>query len=84
MAGGESGVVACQERDCLGHFVWANEAAKDADLVIWSGDPFEPLSQPVAIFVRGAEQPMGSRQRELQRRYQQMPQGYPVQYKSGS
>jgi imidazolonepropionase-like amidohydrolase len=56
------------------------EPGKDADLVVWSGDPFEPLTQPVAVFIRGAEQPLTSRQIELQRRYMNMPNGYPVQY----
>ena len=28
------------------------------DVVIWSGDPLEPLSQPSAIFVNGVEQPL--------------------------
>ena len=25
---------------------WSDPAGKDADLLIWTGDPFEPLSQP--------------------------------------
>lgn len=44
-------------------------AGKDADLVIWNGDPLEPLTQPVAIFIRGTEQPLTSRQLDLARRY---------------
>lgn len=46
------------------------EPGKDADLVLWSGDPFEPLSQPRAILVRGIEQPLVSRQTLLSDRYQ--------------
>jgi imidazolonepropionase-like amidohydrolase len=42
---------------------------KDADLVLWSGDPLEPLSQPKAIFVRGVEQPLTSRPLQLRDRY---------------
>ena len=42
---------------------------KDADLVLWSGDPLEPLSQPRAIFVRGVEQPLTSRPLQLRDRY---------------
>ena len=41
------------------------EPGKDADLVIWTGDPFEPLSQPTAVFIHGQQQPMTSRQLEL-------------------
>ena len=42
---------------------------KDADLVIWTGDPFEPLSQATAVFIRGEPQPLTSRQLELRDRY---------------
>ncbi|MCJ2185753.1 amidohydrolase family protein [Novosphingobium beihaiensis] len=42
---------------------------KIADIVIWDGDPLEPLSGPTAIFVAGKVQPMTSRQRELRDRY---------------
>ena len=42
---------------------------KEADLVIWSGDPLEPLSQPSAIFIRGVEQPLTSRPLQLRDRY---------------
>jgi imidazolonepropionase-like amidohydrolase len=45
------------------------EPGKEADLVLWSGDPLEPLSQPRAIFVRGIEQPLTSRPLELRDRY---------------
>ena len=40
-----------------------------ADVVIWSGDPLEPLSQPVAIFINGVEQPLESRPFLLRDRY---------------
>jgi imidazolonepropionase-like amidohydrolase len=45
------------------------EAGKDADVVVWDGDPLEPMNRPTAIFVRGVEQPMTSRQTELRDRY---------------
>ena len=57
------------------------EAGKDADLVIWSGDPFEPASQPQAVIINGREQPLTSRQIELMHRYETLNQPYPVQYK---
>jgi imidazolonepropionase-like amidohydrolase len=56
------------------------EPGKDADLVIWSGDPFEPLSKPQLILVRGEAQPLRSRQLDLRDRYKDlnrpMPPGY--------
>lgn len=42
---------------------------KSADLVIWDGDPLEPLTQPKAIFVSGRQQPLESRATELAERY---------------
>jgi imidazolonepropionase-like amidohydrolase len=45
------------------------ESGKEADLVLWSGDPFEPLSQPRAVFIRGVEQPLTARPLELRDRY---------------
>mgnify|MGYP000391775406 CR=1 FL=1 len=46
---------------------------KWADIVIWDGDPLEPLTQPTAIFVAGREQPLESRATELARRYAPQP-----------
>ncbi|MDQ8754965.1 amidohydrolase family protein [Sphingosinicella sp. LHD-64] len=48
------------------------EPGKDADLVLWTGDPFEPLSQPRAILVRGVEQPLSARPLDLRDRYRSM------------
>ena len=45
------------------------DPGKEADIILWSGDPFEPLSHPRAIFVRGIEQPLTSRQQQLRDRY---------------
>ena len=45
------------------------EAGKEADLVIWEGDPLDTLGRPVAIYIRGQAQPMTSRQTELRDRY---------------
>lgn len=41
----------------------------DADVVIWDGDPFEPLSAVVAVFLRGREVAPDTRQSELRERY---------------
>ena len=44
-------------------------AGAAADVVVWTGDPLEPLSRPTAIFIDGKEQPLTSRQTELRDRY---------------
>jgi imidazolonepropionase-like amidohydrolase len=56
------------------------EPGKDADVVVWSGDPFEPLSQPTAVLIRGVEQPLTSRQIKLRDRYMDLNRPYPPQY----
>lgn len=53
------------------------ETGKQADLVIWNGDPLDTLGRPAAIYISGAEQPMRSRQTELRDRYIQSPGGTP-------
>lgn len=40
-----------------------------ADFVIWDGDPLEPGSGPVRLFIDGAEQPLATRQTLLRQRY---------------
>jgi len=45
------------------------EAGKDADLVVWSGDPLELSSFADQVFIRGKAIPMIDRQRELRDRY---------------
>jgi imidazolonepropionase-like amidohydrolase len=47
------------------------EPGKDADIVVWSGDPLEPLSAPTAILIKGVEQPLRSRDLDLRDRYLQ-------------
>jgi len=39
------------------------------DVVVWSGDPLEPLSQPQAVVIDGVEQPMEARNLMLRDRY---------------
>ena len=58
------------------------EAGKDADVVVWTGDPFEPLSQPTAVFIRGQQQPMTSRAQELRDRYRNLNTAYPPAYQA--
>ncbi len=44
---------------------------KLADCVLWSGDPFEPLTRPRHVFMGGAEIPRVSRQTMLRDRYRE-------------
>jgi imidazolonepropionase-like amidohydrolase len=48
------------------------EPGKDADVVIWDGDPLEVTSAPSAVFIKGAQIPMTSRQTELRDRYRDL------------
>ena len=45
------------------------EAGKDADVVIWSGDPFEVATSAEHVFIRGTEMPMQTRQKALLDKY---------------
>jgi imidazolonepropionase-like amidohydrolase len=45
------------------------EAGKDADVVIWDGDPLEVTSAAEKVFIRGVEMPNDSRQNRLRDRY---------------
>lgn len=56
------------------------EVGKNADVVIWSGDPLEIRSRPIAVFVGGIEQPASSRRIELRDRYLKADDGYPPAY----
>lgn len=45
------------------------EPGKDADVVIWSGDPFELSTRAEHVFIKGVEAPRDTRQRQLLERY---------------
>ena len=45
------------------------EPGKDADVVIWDGDPLEVTSAAERVFIRGQEMPRDSRQLRLRDRY---------------
>jgi len=45
------------------------EAGKDADVVVWDGDPLEVMSSPTAVLIRGEQVPLESRQTRLRDRY---------------
>jgi imidazolonepropionase-like amidohydrolase len=50
------------------------EPGKDADLVIWSGDPFELSTGAEQVFIRGVEMSKDTRQRQLLQRYRRISQ----------
>lgn len=63
------------------------EAGKDADVVVWSGDPLELTTFADAVFIRGQAVALTSRQTELRDRYMPyvkpnppaLPPAYPAQ-----
>jgi imidazolonepropionase-like amidohydrolase len=52
------------------------QPGKDADVVVWSGDPFEFATQPEHVLVRGRESHVPSRQDLLEQRYKSLPPNY--------
>ena len=58
-------------------------SGKAANVVIWSGDPFEPLTSVEHVFIDGDEMPDDSRQKRLLRRYKDL-DGRPPAYDDGS
>ena len=49
---------------------------RDADVVVWTGDPFEFATRAEHVFIRGREVTADSRQDELARRYRVLPPAY--------
>ena len=45
------------------------EPGKEADLVLWNGDPMETSTLPVMVFIQGVEQPLTTRDELLVRKY---------------
>ncbi len=52
------------------------EVGKVANVVVWTGDPFEFSTGVVAVFIRGRQVPLRSRQTELLERYRTLPPQY--------
>jgi N-acyl-D-aspartate/D-glutamate deacylase len=53
----------------LDHDIGSLLPGRRADLVIWDGDPLEPGSGPVRLFIDGIDQPLETRQTLLRQRY---------------
>ena len=47
-----------------------------ADVVLWSGDPFEFSTGPELVLIQGTEMPLTSRMTELRDRYRTLPPSY--------
>jgi imidazolonepropionase-like amidohydrolase len=60
----------------VGDRVGTLQAGRDANVVIWSGDPFEPLTRAETVYIRGQQVNRPSRQDELMRRYRTVPPAY--------
>jgi imidazolonepropionase-like amidohydrolase len=56
------------------------EVGKDADVVVWNGDPLEIASWPTAVFIAGVKQPEDVRAFELRDRYAAPAGAYPPAY----
>jgi imidazolonepropionase-like amidohydrolase len=52
-----------------------------ADLVVWTGDPFELLTRAEHVLIGGREMPPDNRQRELLARYRTLSASVPAQYR---
>jgi imidazolonepropionase-like amidohydrolase len=52
------------------------QAGREANVVVWSGDPFEPMTRAERVLVRGVEVQRPSRQDELMQRYKALPPTY--------
>jgi len=52
------------------------QQGKDADVVVWSGDPFEFATEPEHVFIRGREVTAPTRQDLLEQRYKTLPPNY--------
>jgi imidazolonepropionase-like amidohydrolase len=48
------------------------EPGKDADVVIWDGDPLNVTSAPTAVFIKGDAIALVSRQTKLRDRYRDL------------
>ena len=52
------------------------QVGREANVVVWNGDPFEPLTRAERVLVRGVDVKRPSRQDELMLRYKTLPPSY--------
>ena len=52
------------------------QVGREANVVVWSGDPFEPMTRAERVLVRGVDVKRPSRQDELMQRYKALPPTY--------
>ena len=57
------------------------EPGKDADVVVWTGDPLEITTYATEVFIRGRQVPIMSRQLELRDRYKDVGSPLPPAYR---
>jgi len=57
------------------------DVGKAANLVVWSGDPLEPMTRAETVIIDGVEQPMNSRAHDLADRYKDLTGPMPPAYK---
>ncbi len=60
----------------VGDRIGALAVGMDANVVVWSGDPFEFLTQAEAVFIKGKRVDGPGRQDELMKRYRKLPAEY--------
>jgi imidazolonepropionase-like amidohydrolase len=65
----------------IDHRVGSIEVGKDADIVVWSGDPLELRNYPDQVFIRGAAISMQNRQTLLRDRYLQTDSNKPPAFR---
>ena len=71
-AAGDGLTMAAAEVWGIADEVGSLEAGKRADLVVWTGDPFELSTQARHVFIGGREIPEDSRQEQLFDRYRDL------------
>jgi imidazolonepropionase-like amidohydrolase len=57
----------------LGGKIGSLTPGAQGDVVIWSGDPLDPRSAAVQVFIDGVQQPLESHQSRLLDRYRYLP-----------
>lgn len=57
------------------------EPGKDADVVVWTGDPLDVTTYATEVFIRGQQVPIMSRQLELRDRYKDVGSPTPPAYR---